>query len=133
MKTMYAIIATMMLVAMAMSKVDAQLSTNPGESCPEKSGDTYYIGHLGGSNAFLTAWIGTVVVCVCVLFLSRYDTSFFLGRMLCACVHVEYMPVFCLSGWSTLRMCVCPFMSLDVMRGDKVEEGWSVRHTKELY
>ena len=94
MKTMYAIIATMMLVAMAMSKVDAQLSTNPGESCPEKSGDTYYIGHLGGSNAFLTAWIGTVVVCVCVCSSSPVMTR---PSSWDACsVHV-YMWSICLS------------------------------------
>ena len=62
MKMMYAIAAAMVLVAMTVGKADAQVSTNPGESCPPKSGDTYYIGHLGGSNAFLTAWIGTLVV-----------------------------------------------------------------------
>ena len=62
MKMMYAIAAAMVLVAMTVGKADAQVSTNPGDACPPKSGDTYYIRHLGGSNAFLTAWIGTLVV-----------------------------------------------------------------------
>ena len=59
MKMMYAIAAATMLVAAAASGAHAQLTTNPGDNCPPKSGDTYYIGHLGGQPAFLTAWLGT--------------------------------------------------------------------------
>ena len=127
----------MVLVAMTMGKVEAQLSTNPGESCPPKSGDTYYIGHLGGSNAFLTAWIGTVVlfyVCVCMMMIMCVSKCTLPPVMtcpsggLCVCMGVSLSSSFMSELW-VHSFHVCLFMSHDDHNDDGCAHRERVRET----
>ena len=59
MKTMYASVAAMVLIAMAMGKADAQVSTDPGENCPEQTDVRWWFMWCDG-------WRRERSMCVCV-------------------------------------------------------------------
>ena len=103
MKMMYAVVAAMVLIAMVSDKADAQISTNPGEDCPPKSGETYYFGHLGGQTAFLTAWIGTVAG----FDVPRFPYTLSLLLLLLLLSLAVYVCVSRDGGNSVYHVCVC--------------------------